>query len=170
MGSASSSVAYEVPAARDVDALQQLTDDLWGEQQISGKAVTRERIVGMAESRGVDRGYIESLELPAAVDGALLGSMRSGLLAVACDLDLGAACGGDGDVGEVPESLVSGTATAAEDGAAIEGATVVVSSREGLCGSAASDAGGRFEVQNVGDGGQAPHRGGEPTSLRLVRH
>ena len=113
MGASSSVSKYEVPAADDVDALQELADDLWGEQQISGEAVAKERVLSYAASRGVDEAYMARLPLPEEVDATLLSGVRSGLLAVACDLNIG---GGGGLAGDVAESVVTGMAASAADG------------------------------------------------------
>ena len=143
MGASSSVSKYEVPAADDVDALQELADDLWGEQQISGEAVAKERVLSYAASRGVDEAYMARLPLPEEVDATLLSGVRSGLLAVACDLNIG---GGGGFAGDVEESVVTGTAASAADGAAVAGARVAVVSKEGLQAQTTTDADGRFDA------------------------
>ena len=143
MGASSSVSKYEVPAADDVDALQELADDLWGEQQISGEAVAKERVLSYAASRGVDEAYMARLPLPEEVDATLLSGVRSGLLAVACDLNIG---GGGGLAGDVAESVVTGMAASAADGAAVAGARVAVVSKEGLEAQTTTDADGRFDA------------------------
>ena len=87
---ASSSVSrnYAVPPASSVALLQDVTDELWGEQQIRGGGLPRARVLAFAATRGVDDAYVSTLELPESIGEELLGSWRAALLAAACEADL----------------------------------------------------------------------------------